>query len=241
MSALSGASRAALAAGALLALVDLCQVALVYPASLSAATVAWLVGLYLAVALAGGLFVAAMGAVLGQGRERAAALAAFVVAGTGAAVLLSEAGLRQVQPLSPVRPWIVLGACVAGLAIGLAARRVARVPTLVVAALVAAFVAGGVGATRGFVVPRAAAPAGDHLEAARGPNVLVVLIDTLRADHLGCYGYERPTSPAIDAFARESVQFMRAYSQSTWTKPATASLFTGRYPRQHQAYLRSEE
>ncbi|HWP64996.1 MAG TPA: sulfatase, partial [Candidatus Limnocylindria bacterium] len=93
--------------------------------------------------------------------------------------------------------------------------------------------AGALGAERAATAPPPAVLSG----AGRGPNVLVVLIDTLRADHLGCYGYTRPTSPAIDAFAREGVLFRRAYSQSTWTKPATASLMTGRYPRQHQAFL----
>ncbi|MFQ5526148.1 MAG: sulfatase [Thermoanaerobaculia bacterium] len=65
------------------------------------------------------------------------------------------------------------------------------------------------------------------------PNVLVVLIDALRRDHLGAYGYELPTSPNIDAFAAESVVFNRAYSHSSWTKPSVATLFTSLYPDQH--------
>ncbi len=66
-------------------------------------------------------------------------------------------------------------------------------------------------------------------------NVVVVLIDTLRADHLGAYGYHRETSPHIDALARESLVFRNAIAQSTWTKPATASLLTGLYPKNHGA------
>lgn len=65
------------------------------------------------------------------------------------------------------------------------------------------------------------------------PNVLVVLIDALRRDHLGAYGYALPTSPAIDAFAAESVVFDRGYSHSSWTKPSVATLFTSLYPDQH--------
>ena len=65
------------------------------------------------------------------------------------------------------------------------------------------------------------------------PSIVVVLIDTLRADHLGCYGYERPTSPRIDAFAREAVTFEHALAQCTWTKPSTASIHTGLYPSRH--------
>ncbi len=65
------------------------------------------------------------------------------------------------------------------------------------------------------------------------PNVVVILIDTLRADHLGIYGYERPTSPRIDAMAKQSVVFDRAIAQATWTKPSVASLFTGKFVHGH--------
>jgi arylsulfatase len=65
------------------------------------------------------------------------------------------------------------------------------------------------------------------------PDVLVVLIDALRRDHLGAYGYQLPTTPGIDAFAAESVVFTRAYSHSSWTKPSVATLFTSVYPDQH--------
>jgi len=63
--------------------------------------------------------------------------------------------------------------------------------------------------------------------------VLLVSLDTLRADHLGSYGYERPTSPRLDALARAGVRFLDASSTSTWTLPAHASLLTGRYVDAH--------
>ena len=66
-------------------------------------------------------------------------------------------------------------------------------------------------------------------------NLLLVVVDTLRADHLGCYGHERPTSPHIDALAAEGLLFTRAVAQSSWTTPATASILTGRYPHHHRA------
>jgi len=69
--------------------------------------------------------------------------------------------------------------------------------------------------------------------AARRPNVLLVSVDTLRADHLGAYGYEQPTSPFIDALARRGVCFEQASSQSSWTLPAHMSLLTGRLPHVH--------
>ena len=67
----------------------------------------------------------------------------------------------------------------------------------------------------------------------RPPNVIVYLIDALRADHLGAYGYERPTSPRIDAFARDAIVFDEAIANSAWTRSAVASLFTGLAPRSH--------
>jgi choline-sulfatase len=66
-----------------------------------------------------------------------------------------------------------------------------------------------------------------------GANVLVVTIDTLRADHLGCYGYRRPTSPRIDALAKEGTLFETAYCPMPTTGPSHASLFTSLYPRRH--------
>ena len=67
-------------------------------------------------------------------------------------------------------------------------------------------------------------------------NVLLLMVDALRADHLGCYGYERETSPRIDALANESVLFLNAYAQSPWTKPSIPTLFTSLYPIQHGVY-----
>ncbi|HEX7186541.1 MAG TPA: sulfatase [Thermoanaerobaculia bacterium] len=67
----------------------------------------------------------------------------------------------------------------------------------------------------------------------RRPDVIVYLVDTLRADHLGCYGYPRATSPSIDAFAAESILFEDAVAQSAWTRPAVTSLLTGLDPRSH--------
>ncbi len=65
------------------------------------------------------------------------------------------------------------------------------------------------------------------------PNVVLVVLDALRADHLSGYGYPAPTSPAIDALGETGVFFSRAYAQSSWTRPATASLLTSLYPSQH--------
>lgn len=61
------------------------------------------------------------------------------------------------------------------------------------------------------------------------PNVVVVIVDTLRADHLSSYGYERDTSPFIDSLAAQGVRFETAIAPSSWTQPSHASLLTGRY------------
>ncbi len=63
--------------------------------------------------------------------------------------------------------------------------------------------------------------------------VVLVTLDTTRADHLGCYGYPRPTTPFIDSLAREGVLFENAYSAISLTAPSHATLFTGLHPDQH--------
>lgn len=65
------------------------------------------------------------------------------------------------------------------------------------------------------------------------PDIMLIVLDTLRADRLSCYGYPRETSPHIDAFAAESTLFERAISPAQWTIPAHASIFTGEYPTTH--------
>ncbi|MBN1422889.1 MAG: sulfatase [Planctomycetes bacterium] len=63
--------------------------------------------------------------------------------------------------------------------------------------------------------------------------IIVISIDALRADHLGCYGYERATSPAIDRFAAEGILFARAYAPVGETNPSFASMWSGRQPSGH--------
>ncbi|MFH1278059.1 MAG: sulfatase [Candidatus Eisenbacteria bacterium] len=65
------------------------------------------------------------------------------------------------------------------------------------------------------------------------PNVLLVLIDSLREDHLGFAGYGRNTSPVLDRLAGEGIVFERTYAPSSWTKPSVATLLTGLYPESH--------
>ncbi len=64
-------------------------------------------------------------------------------------------------------------------------------------------------------------------------NVVLISIDTLRADHMSCYGYSRNTTPALDALSKEGCFFKNVTSTSSWTAPAMASLFTTLMPSQH--------
>jgi arylsulfatase A-like enzyme len=66
------------------------------------------------------------------------------------------------------------------------------------------------------------------------PDVVVIMIDTLRPDHLGFHGYPRETAPFLAELSRESAVFRRAFSTSTWTAPSTASVFTSLHPMQHR-------
>ena len=67
----------------------------------------------------------------------------------------------------------------------------------------------------------------------RPPTIVLITLDTTRADHLGCYGYSRQTSPQLDRLANEAVVYERAISPATWTLPAHASLFTGKFAATH--------
>ncbi|MBN1423082.1 sulfatase-like hydrolase/transferase [Candidatus Fermentibacteria bacterium] len=84
------------------------------------------------------------------------------------------------------------------------------------------------------------APAGSVDPAAQArvasrPNVLLIVVDTMRADRLGCYGYPHDTSPALDAMAAEGIVFKHTVAQASWTKPSIATILTGLYPSTHQA------
>jgi arylsulfatase A-like enzyme len=70
------------------------------------------------------------------------------------------------------------------------------------------------------------------LSAGKAPNVLLIVLDTVRAENLSAYGYSRPTTPVLAELAARGVLFSRAVSPAPWTLPAHASLFTGRWPHE---------
>lgn len=79
----------------------------------------------------------------------------------------------------------------------------------------------------------AAADDGRPLPAPDAPNLVLIVLDTLRADHLGCMGYERPTTPNLDALAARGILYRSAHSTATHTAPAHSSMFTGLLPSEH--------
>jgi arylsulfatase A-like enzyme len=69
------------------------------------------------------------------------------------------------------------------------------------------------------------------------PDVFIFLIDACRPDHLGVYGYARPTSPNLDRFAADAVVFENAYANASFTRSSVATLFTGLYPERHKVRI----
>ncbi len=68
------------------------------------------------------------------------------------------------------------------------------------------------------------------------PNVVLLVLDTVRADHVSCYGYERLTTPRLDALAADGVLFENCVAPAPWTVPSHGSIFTGLYPTSHGAH-----
>lgn len=75
----------------------------------------------------------------------------------------------------------------------------------------------------------------NHCSSAPRPSVVLIVVDTLRADRLGVYGNPRGLTPFLDSLASRGTVFQYAYAPSSWTVPSVASLFTSRYPSQHRA------
>ncbi|PIE53233.1 hypothetical protein CSA37_02505 [Candidatus Fermentibacteria bacterium] len=72
------------------------------------------------------------------------------------------------------------------------------------------------------------------------PNVVLIIVDTLRSDHLGCYGYHRNTTPAMDSLAAEGTRYACVTAGEPWTLPSMATIFTGFYPLEHNARRRGD-
>jgi arylsulfatase A-like enzyme len=82
---------------------------------------------------------------------------------------------------------------------------------------------------------RAWREAGRPLPSTGSPNVLLIVLDTVGAEHLSLYGYDRPTSPSLEELASRGINFDRVQAASSWTLPSHASMFTGRWPHELSA------
>ncbi len=81
--------------------------------------------------------------------------------------------------------------------------------------------------------PPAAAPLAAALDPGQGRSMILIVLDTLRPDHMSLYGYDRATTPFLGRLGRESLVFDRAYVPASWTRASMASLFTSRLPESH--------
>ncbi len=139
---------------------------------------------------------------------------------------LSASMLRDA--IGPALPWTLgAGAALAGLALGLATLRPVWRERLADRRLSPIIVLGA--AHLAAVAALFAWPALDRADRS-APDVVFIVVDTLRQDHLGFAGYPRPTSPHLDLLAADSVIFDNAFAQAPWTSPSVASLLTSKYP-----------
>jgi len=83
-----------------------------------------------------------------------------------------------------------------------------------------------------FLLPFIVACECEDAAEVKRPDLILILLDTVRRDHIGSYGYHRDTTPVIDSLARDGLVFERAVAQSSWTLPSFGSLMTSRYPRE---------
>ena len=99
---------------------------------------------------------------------------------------------------------------------------------IAILSLAATFLVEGPPPSMGSLSKQATVVAPSH-----APNLALIVLDTLRADHLGCYGYDRPTSPNLDRIASEGMLYRYANSVANHTGPSHATMFTGMLPSEH--------
>ncbi|MGB5813477.1 MAG: sulfatase-like hydrolase/transferase [Polyangiales bacterium] len=86
----------------------------------------------------------------------------------------------------------------------------------------------------------ATSEAGEASTAKGASNVLFIVVDTLRADHLPAYGYAAGATPSLDHFAEDAIRFDQAFTNASWTRPSFASILTGRLPSSHGVMSKSD-
>jgi len=222
--------------GAVLAVLDLWHVALQHPATLSLRDVASLTALYVLLTMVAAVAIIVPLHLVGVRSVRAVATIRAAMLAAGGWLLAVELALQVLSPNSALRPWaapLLLVAAVAS--VGMVASLVRDIERQLplAGALGLLAVVGALGALGATAPPRRAQQSPPP---ATSTNVVLVTIDSLRADHLGAYGYGRPTSPRLDALAAEGVSFERVRAQAASPTPSTASLLTGTFPSRHGGF-----
>jgi arylsulfatase A-like enzyme len=176
-----------------------------------------------------------------------------VIASAGLAYAVAWATYALGRPvLKPTNVLAYLGAAVGSLLVGVVLHRllgailrglghrgdrVLRRARLIAPGALAGIIALGLGVPLAIAgrPPRTPADAPGGASAVARPNILVILLDATRPDHLSLYGYSRETDPRIRAFARQGMVFTRMYAQAASTTPSVATLFSSLYPAVHRA------
>ncbi len=213
-------------------------------------------------AISYGLIGGAMGAGIGVGTAvlgflaRDARLAGALSAGAVAALLgLAVARFRIVRdvflenlPIASTQGLVVhAGLLVGALLVLWLVRRALLASSReggagIVSAVVLAVALVGVGSGATAVLDMTVGPPSVPNQAgtAQGPSVILIIADTLRADHLGAYGSTATKTPAMDLLAKDGVVFENAFSNSTWTRPSVATIVTSLYPSSHKVMYKTD-
>jgi arylsulfatase A-like enzyme len=212
--------------------------------------VAWALAAYGGVGAAIGLGIGVLAAIVGmEGFGLAFAAIAAVLGFVFARFRIIRDVFLEQAPHGPVAAAVQLGALLAVAIVAFVVWRMLRGADVrrrpltrpIVAAVVLAIVAGvWTGVVR--LRPAASTPAPPARAAAApgAPNVVLFMVDTLRADHLSAYGYTAITTPHIDALAHDGMRYANAFSQASWTRPSVATILTGLYPSSHGAMHKAD-
>jgi len=174
----------------------------------------------------------ALRAVRADASERSAVVESIgLIAATAAALILCRLGGKFV----PTATALALLAITTAVQLAVAVRLGPLAARLAAVAVVIAAAAASYPFVPGFLEPAAAAPRPAE-SAPKTPSVVVIVMDTVRADHLSLYGYEHPTSPELEKLAARAHVFRRAIANSNWSLPSHATLLTGLLPHQHGAH-----
>ena len=209
----------------------------------------WALAAYGLIGAAGGLGLGILAAILGtDGFALAFAVVGFGLAGiVGRFRVIRDVFLEQMPSgIVPLAVQAAAALLLLGVAAGVwralagasARRRVATRPGIA-AVIVGVLALLGAAAARLVPAPAPVAPAARAAAPGGAPNVLLIMVDTLRADHLSCYGYGERT-PHIDALASGGVRFANTFSQASWTRPSVATILTGLYPASHGAVHKAD-